>query len=110
MIRKIDWHGEIGRPMSGLLEESCLVCGLLFALAPGALSDGTLMSTAGSTRYNPCNGEYPKGTVENLIVVETNQRAQGPHVIVHRTFHGTLKDSSGNVYEISSASCGWDSM
>lgn len=79
------------------------VCGLLFALAPSAFADGTLMTTANSTQYNPCNGDYLRGTIENLIVVQTNQTAEGTHVIVQRTFHGTLKDSAGNVYEINSA-------
>jgi hypothetical protein len=77
-------------------------CGLLFAFAPNALADGTLAGTAQTTQYNPCNGGYPVGTVQFLLVVQTNQTHQGPHVVVHRTFQGTLKDASGNVYQISS--------
>jgi len=77
-------------------------CSFLFTFVPSVFADGTLMGTAHSTLLNPCNGEIVKGPVDFLLVVQTNQTAQGPHIVVHRTFHGTLQGNLGNEYEVRS--------
>ena len=70
--------------------------------AVAASGDGTLKITRTSTLINPCNGELVTGLVDVQLVVQTNENNNGTHVVVHRSFHGTLEGDQGNTYKISS--------
>ena len=86
--------------LTSIMAASCFV----FILAPDLLADGTLSGTTHSTLISPCNNEIVTGSVQFLIVVQTNQTATGPHVVALRNFQGTLQDSGGNEYQIQSTS------
>ena len=77
-----------------------VLCVVISAGAVGA--DGTLKITRTSTLFNPCNGETVSGPVDVELVVQTNESHNGTHVVVHRSFHGTLTGNQGNTYKVSS--------
>ena len=73
------------------------------AVSAAALrADGTLKLTTTSTQFNPCNGEWVTGQVDVELMVQTNEKSDGTHVVVHRSFHGTLIGDQGNTYKVSS--------
>jgi hypothetical protein len=78
-----------------------LLCSVAVA-AVGVRADGTLKITRTSTLFNPCNGETVTGPVDVELVVQTNEKSDGTHVVVHRSFHGTLTGNQGNTYKVSS--------
>jgi len=78
-----------------------VVCGVVVSAA-AVRADGTLKITRTSTLTNPCNGEVVSGPVDVELVVQTNESNNGTHVVVHRSFHGTLTGDQGNSYKVSS--------
>lgn len=78
-----------------------VVCSAAISAA-AVRADGTLKLTGTSTLVNPCNGELVTGSVDVELVVQTNESNNGTHVVVHRSFHGTLTGNQGNTYKVSS--------